>query len=317
MTKQENFFYMKFFTHSGLLSFRYGLLFISLLISSKTFSQDLNKIHISEFMASNTSILTDEDGEYSDWIEMYNPTSSEINLGGWYLSDNPDNLIKWIFPQISIEAHGYLLIFCSGKDRRSAELHTNFKLSSSGEWMILTKPDGTTIGFTFENQYPEQYPDISYGFIEGKLVYFDNPTPGWPNVPGEMLSPPTFSINRGFFNAPISLEISSHVAGGQIKYTIDGSDPGLENGIDYTQAITIDSTTVIRAVVSNTDTISKATTHSYLFPEKVKNQARLPDGFRTPGEPSPKSMALHLQIMRWIQKYVTPRNTVSSSCLHY
>lgn len=270
---------MKQFTNLRLFSIPYNLFFLSLLISNTTFSQELNQIHVSEFMASNTSIIADEDGEYSDWIELYNPTSVAINLGGWYLSDNPDNLIKWIFPQISIEAEEYLLVFCSGKDRRNAELHTNFKLSSSGEWILLTKPDGITIGFTFENQYPAQYPDISFGFIEDKLVYLDNPTPGEPNVPGEMLSPPTFSIHRGIYTSPISLEISSNVAGGQIKYTIDGSDPGLENGFDYTQSIPIDSTTVIRAVVINVDASSRAATHSFIFPEKVKDQPKLPDGY--------------------------------------
>lgn len=221
----------------------------------------------------------DEDGDYSDWIELYNPTSSVINLEGWYLSDNPDNLIKWIFPQITIDANAYLLVFCSGKDRRSAELHTNFKLSSSGEWIILTKPDGATIGFTFDNQFPEQYPDISYGFVSGFVSYQNQPTPGKPNVQGEFLSPPTFSVNRGLYDTPFSLEIFTNVPGGLIKYTLDGSNPNLQNGLDYTLPLNIDSTMVIRAVVTNTDTVSRATTHSYIFPAKVKNQPVRPEGY--------------------------------------
>ena len=59
--------------------------------------QDLDQLHASEFMADNANTLVDEDGDYSDWIEIYNPTTEAIDLAGWYLSDNPDNLIKWIF----------------------------------------------------------------------------------------------------------------------------------------------------------------------------------------------------------------------------
>ena len=66
-------------------------------------SQDFNHVYISEIMADNFSTQADEDGAYSDWIELYNPTSEAIDLDGWYLSDNPDNLIKWIFPQVTIE----------------------------------------------------------------------------------------------------------------------------------------------------------------------------------------------------------------------
>ena len=113
-------------------------------------------------MASNTATLPDKDGDYSDWIELYNPTAEAIDLSGWYLSDNPDDLIKWICPQVTIESHEYLIVFASGKDQSINELHTNFKLSSSGEWIILTKPDGETV--QFELQFTGQYTDISFGF---------------------------------------------------------------------------------------------------------------------------------------------------------
>ena len=264
---------------SRLLFFRYGLTLINFLFSISVFSQDINHIYISEFMASNSSTIMDEDGDYHDWIELYNPTASAIELGGWYLSDNPDNLIKWIFPQITVEAHGYLLIFASGKDRRNTELHTNFQLSSSGEQICLTKSDGVTIAFKFENQFPTQYPDISYGFENGDLTYFDMPTPGSPNVPGEYLSPPTFSLNHGLYDVPTNLEILTNVEDGIIKYTIDGSEPGLENGITYTSLLTIDSTNVIRAAVIKTGKVSRVTTNTYIFPEKVKNQPKLPVGY--------------------------------------
>lgn len=73
---------------------------------------------LNEFMASNRSTIADEDGEFSDWIELHNPTSAEIALGGWGLSDNPAEPFKWRFPDgVVIPQHGYLLVWASGKDR--------------------------------------------------------------------------------------------------------------------------------------------------------------------------------------------------------
>ena len=116
------------------------------------------------------------------------------------------------------------MIFSSGKDKRDTELHTNFKLSSSGELIILTKQDGETIATELESQYPPQYPDISYGFINGEMVYMDSPTPGMANVVGDFLTPPSFNVQHGFFDAPFLLEINSNM-NGEIKYTLDGSEP--------------------------------------------------------------------------------------------
>src|SRR5690349_6233790 len=87
---------------------------------------------ISEFMASPTNAagnIQDKDGEYSDWIEVHNTTAAPINLAGWSLTDNSGDLDQWVFPSQTLAANGYLVVFASGKDLRTAgqELHTNFK----------------------------------------------------------------------------------------------------------------------------------------------------------------------------------------------
>ncbi|UCG58681.1 MAG: lamin tail domain-containing protein [Phycisphaerales bacterium] len=122
---------------------------------------------LSEFMASNDDTLDDEDGETSDWIEIHNPTSKPINLGGWYLTDNANNLDKWEFPTVEIEADGYKTVFASGKNRRDpdSELHTNFELRAGGEFLALVYPDGETIAHDY-NEYPPEYADISYGLSD-------------------------------------------------------------------------------------------------------------------------------------------------------
>ena len=121
---------------------------------------------ISEFMAINGSTIVDEDGEFSDWIELHNTTLSPINLDGWHLTDNAANLDKWTFPAVTIEpADGYLLVFASNKDRAIAgqQLHTDFQLDGDGEYLGLIRPDGLTAEYEFAPEYPQQESDVSYG----------------------------------------------------------------------------------------------------------------------------------------------------------
>src|SRR5207247_5432748 len=73
---------------------------------------------LSEFMADNTHTLQDEDGSFEDWIEIYNTSSSPVNLDGWHLTDEANDLAKWRFPATNLHAGGLLLVFGSGKDRR-------------------------------------------------------------------------------------------------------------------------------------------------------------------------------------------------------
>ena len=145
---------------------------------------------ITEFMASNESSITDEEGVFSDWIEVHNPDATEINLGGYYLSDDRDDLTGWQFPSVTIAPDGYLLIFASGKDRKviPAALHTDFKLSSAPGYIALVMPSGTEVVSSFGDRYPVQFEDVSYGRgldsespAELRDGYFTNPTPGEPN----------------------------------------------------------------------------------------------------------------------------------------
>jgi hypothetical protein len=133
---------------------------------------------INEFMARNDSAqplrkgdLLDEDGDPSDWIEIYNPTNDAINLDGWFLTDDTNDLEKWEFPAVEISRGGFLVVFASGKDRRDADeqLHTNFQLRAGGEFLALvrpamnhsgTGPDGTTIEQAYD-EYPPQFAGIS------------------------------------------------------------------------------------------------------------------------------------------------------------
>ena len=121
---------------------------------------------ISEFMASNTQTLADEDGDYSDWIEVFNAGLNPADLFNWCLTDDAGNLAKWRFPSTHLPPGRFLVVFASNKNRRTpgAPLHTNFKLAAEGEYLALVQPDGVTIASRFTPTFPPQTADVSYGF---------------------------------------------------------------------------------------------------------------------------------------------------------
>ena len=152
----------------------------------------VESIRINEFMAVNDIGLDDDDRDESDWIEIYNPGTETVDLQGWFLTDDNDDLIKWEFPQVVLGPDAYLIVFASGKDRRNplGILHTNFKLSGGGEYLGLVSPDGKTVVSEFYPSYPKQAPDISYGPIgstaETALIL--------PNAPAKALVPRNSSL---------------------------------------------------------------------------------------------------------------------------
>ena len=104
-------------------------------------------IHINEVMAENGSYIPDEDGEYVDWIELYNPGDESVSLKGFGLSDQKELPDLWVFPEVSIGPGEYLIVYASGKNRTNPkeELHTNFKINASGEALFLSDSKGTLI----------------------------------------------------------------------------------------------------------------------------------------------------------------------------
>ncbi|WP_442482900.1 CotH kinase family protein [Aeoliella sp. SH292] len=123
---------------------------------------------ITEFMASNGGSLEDGNGAASDWIEIYNAGDEPATLAGYRLTDDAEDLNKWVFSTPTVVAPGqYLVVFASGNNTpdSAGNLHTNFSLSASGEYLALVDPLGIVLseygpGGT---EYPQQVSDISYG----------------------------------------------------------------------------------------------------------------------------------------------------------
>ena len=114
---------------------------------------------INEFMADNETTSADPNGEYDDWIELYNNTSNDISLAGYFLSDDGNDLTQWAFPDTFIAANSFLIIWAD-KDSGQTGLHSNFKLSSSGEAIYLVSPDSQIVD---EVQFDAQETDLSTG----------------------------------------------------------------------------------------------------------------------------------------------------------
>jgi spore coat protein H len=140
-------------------------------------------LRINEFLADNEAWNPDAAGEYDDWLEIYNSGPSDVYLSGMYLTDDPANLTKWMFPfgGVVLESGGFLLVWCD-EDQEQAGVHSNFKLSSSGEFLALVDTDGISIIDALN--FGQQQGDISFGRSPDggdTWVYFDSPTPGFTN----------------------------------------------------------------------------------------------------------------------------------------
>ncbi len=199
------------------------------------FQADSQNVVINEFMSKNNSTIKDNDGDYSDWIELYNNSNSSINLKDYSLSDDIDKPTKWLFPDLEILPHDFVLVFASGKDiLDKSELHANFKISAGGEELFLHDNFGTLIDQTdavdlSADQSYCRFPDGSEHWIISS-----NSTPKKSNNNTNEL---IFSHHQGFYKSPINLEITS-TTDDTIYYTLNGDIPTDKSNI-YNNALSI------------------------------------------------------------------------------
>jgi PKD repeat protein len=199
--------------------------------------QNNHPLFINEIIASNSGTLMDETGSYEDWIEIYNPNSYDINIANYFITDDLNNPTKFKLPSdtviTKISTGGFLIIWASGSPQRGP-LHTNFSLSIQGEQLGLVAPDGVT--FIDSLSFGNQLTDVSFGRkTDGgsAWAFFEEPTPEYSNSfskgYNEILSPPIFSHEAGFYTDSFSLTISHPDPDVIIIYTLDGSEPDTAN----------------------------------------------------------------------------------------
>ncbi|MEM7387756.1 MAG: lamin tail domain-containing protein, partial [Verrucomicrobiota bacterium] len=139
---------------------------------------------ITEFMAAGQGVVEDEDGDFTDWLEITNPDPDTYLLTGHFLTDDPENLTKWPFPAgVRIQAGRHLLVMASRKDRYNIFAgipHTSFALEANRGYLALVGPDQTVLS-AYSN-YPRQRVGHSFGTGSGgETGYFVSPTPDAPN----------------------------------------------------------------------------------------------------------------------------------------
>jgi len=210
-----------------------------MVVSQLTVNAQTQTLVISEVMSCNESVIEDFFDETPDWIEIQNTSTAVINLSNFYLSDDEDDLQKWSFPTMNIQPNEYLMVFASKQDTLvNNEIHTNFKLSSSGECIFIS--DNNSI--VDEVCFPELLCNQSYGLenqFSTNYKMFYEASAGLNNSLGSIDVPIIFSHEAGFYTESFYLNINT-IPGHEIRYTIDGSEPDV-NSILYEVPISLQS----------------------------------------------------------------------------
>ncbi len=240
--------------------FRAFLAIVMIILGPILCSEAVAQIVINEIMASNNTTYQDSQGDFDDWIELYNAGTTSIDVGGMYLTDDLSDPTKWqvptnLTPVTTMPPGGYLLFWADG-DLDYGYLHAGFKLSADGEEIGLFEADGTTLVDSIE--YEAQFTDVSYGrFPDGSddLRYMIEPTPNVANREAYegIVATPQFNIKGSMLDGPVTIELSTDTPGATIYYTRDGSNPFSEardtpSGFVYRGSMTISDTTTIKAM---------------------------------------------------------------------
>lgn len=207
-------------------------------------------VRINEVLPSNFSHYPDPElNQFQDWIELYNPQASKINIGGYYVTDDLKIPDKWQIPEgTEIEGFGFLLIYADGYNQG---LHSNFALAKKGERIGIFTADLVLIDSL---TYPPMLSNVSYGIMDsnGTRGFFGDPTAMAANTHGSLsgvpVIDPVFSHEAGFYSNSLSITMSTPVPGGTIRYTTDGSDPN-QSSARYNVAFSVNRSMVVKARV--------------------------------------------------------------------
>ena len=232
-----------------------------------------------------TEFLADDAEGGEDWIELANETAEAADLGGWQLRDSDET---WTFPEdVTLAANGFVVVIASGHSDSAyrddeGNYHTTFRLNRDGETLSLHDPTGLSVSSP-TGPVPPQRSGVSYGVNEtGQWQFFVEPTPGMANesegITGFVDEVAT-SVEHGFFDTPITVQLATTTPDATIRYTLNGSVPTEESSI-YSGPLEIAKTVVLRTQATKEDfEDSLVTTVTYLFPLDVAVQTSEPEGF--------------------------------------
>ncbi len=241
-------------------------------------------IVINEILARNDQTNPDLQGQYDDWIELYHAGDSTMDVGGLFLTDDEDRPTLWQIPtdrpESTLMAPGDTLLIWADGDVNAPGLHAPFELDAErGESLWLYAADGSTLLDTVT--FGPQVPDVSWGRTSDGVDEWTtlHPTPAASNAGAYLgvVGDTHFSHDRGFYQEPFSVTITTDTPGAVIFFTLDGSTPTPQHGYVYTEPIPIGTTTCLRAMAAKDNfRSSNVDTQSYLFVEDIVHQATNP-----------------------------------------
>ena len=207
------------------------------------------EVRINEVMAQNGTYTN---GHAYDWIELYNDGKKAVDLSGWHLSDNAKKPLKWTFPaNTKIAGDSYILVYCTGDSSldpgKNKTFYADFKISSSGETLLLSEADGNEID---RMALPPQYGCVSYGraLSDGTLGYFADATPGKKNaasVFARRTEKPALLTAGGFYEKRVTVTAQTP-EGASLRYTTNGDTPTPKSKVFPAEGLTLSKTTPLR-----------------------------------------------------------------------
>ena len=224
------------------------------------------QLYLNEFVASNDTGLTDETGDFEDWVEIYNAGSSAVSLDGYYLTDDLAEPDQWQLPtgsgELNVPAGGYLVLFFD-KDTGDGPRHVNAKLSGGGEAIGLFAPDGSVVD-TYT--YGQQQTDVSEGRSSdgaADWTFFAVPTPGAANVTtAGPPAAPTLSLPGGLYGPSVSVTVVVE-SGATARYTTNGDLPDATSPT-FPGTLTFTQPTALRVAAFRDGQTSDVITETYL-----------------------------------------------------
>jgi gliding motility-associated-like protein len=227
----------------------------TLLLLSLTVSQVHSQILMNEYSCSNTAGVVDAYNQRHDWLELYNAGAVAVDITGYYISDDPNNLTKWLVPTTTpINAGGRKMVFFSGRDlaHPSGQLHPSFKLKQTiGDWIIISDAGGNVVD-SMKTRITQR--NHSNGrSIDGGPTWgiFSTPTPNATNNAQTAYTgygpKCVFSLAAGFYGGPQVVSISNPDPLITIRYTVNGQAPTIASPV-YAGPIPVNVTTAIRAI---------------------------------------------------------------------
>lgn len=245
--------------------FRAALLLFCLLMLPCAARAD---IVINEIMASNG---TYENGHAYDWVELYNNGSKTMDLSGFFLSDSENKPQKWSFPEgTKLKAGEYLTVFCTGDSTlskgKNRTFYTDFKLSSSGETLLLSDAEGNLIQ---KLELPPQYGCVSYGLASDGVtyLYLETSTRNARNktdVGMYRVNTPEIQTVSGFYQESVTVQVSAPL-NAALHYTLDGETPSAKDPIFPADGLTLHETATLRVKAFADNAVSSETVSATYF----------------------------------------------------